>query len=125
MTHTYDILTDDEQEFLSTWEEIYKRGHLTFWILLALFDGADTAQKIVAFMEQHALDFSVNEQSLYRALRRYDDVGLITIAKGDSNRQKLYHLSKTGEHVLRAFITRNIVPLQNTELNKIILELLT
>lgn len=124
MDYTYDKLTKDEQEFLSTWEEIYKRGHLTFWILLALYSGAHTAQNIVTFMERHALDFSVNEQSLYRALRRYDDVGLIIITKGDSNRQKHYRLSETGKHVLKAFITRNIVPLQDRELNKIISELL-
>lgn len=124
MNNTYNILNKDEQDFLSTWEEIYKRGHLTFWILLALYDGADTAQKIVAFMTQHSQDFSVNEQSLYRALRRYDDVGLIDVTKGITNRQKKYQLSSTGKNVLKAFTTRNIAPLQDNELNKIISEVL-
>lgn len=105
-------LTPDEQELLSSWEEIYMRGHFTFWVLFAIRSGNESAQDITNFIQTRAGNIQVNEQSLYRALRRYDDAGLIDVSFGITKKHKRYALSSAGEHVLSAFISRNISPLQ-------------
>ncbi len=121
---THDMLTSTEQEFLDSWEEIYKRGHLTLWVLISLWqeplDALMISQRIHAYSDGH---FSVTEQSLYRALRRFYDVGLVDITKGKDKRTKHYRSTPLGNNVLRAFVARNIVPLHSPILQQIIKEI--
>ncbi len=122
--HTYNTLTSTEREFLDAWEEIYKRGHLTFWVLLALsaepLDATHIHSTINTFS---ANNFYVTEQSLYRALRRFHDVGLIEISKKADKRSKLYALTQTGRNVLKGFVERNIAPFYSLSLQNTIKEL--
>lgn len=111
-------LTPDEHALLSSWEEIYMRGHFTFWVLLAIRSGSDGAQDITAYIQAHASNIQVNEQSLYRALRRYDDAGLVDVSYGITKKHKKYILTAAGNHVLSAFIDRNITPLQHITKDK-------
>lgn len=113
MDETSHTLTSAEQTLLSSWEEIYMRGHFTFWVLFAIRSGNDNAQDITRFIQGRATNVQVNEQSLYRALRRYHDAGLVDVSRGITKKHKKYHLSSEGEHVLAAFISRNITPLQH------------
>lgn len=120
----YSTLTPIEREFLDAWEEIYKRGHLTFWVLLALSAKPLATPELYATINTFsASNFTVTEQSMYRALRRFHDVGLIEIKKGKDRRSKLYALTETGRNVLRGFVERNIAPLYSLTLQNTIKEL--
>lgn len=101
-----------EEELLHGWEEVYNRGQLTLWILLALKDEAKYMAEIQQFIREateHVL--SVEEQSIYRALRRYHTAGMVGYTEEPSENgpdKKVYALTATGRKVLEAFIERNI-----------------
>lgn len=123
-TMMYDKLSPIEREFLDAWEEIYKRGHLTFWVLLALSsEPLATPELYVKIRDFSANNFNVTEQSMYRALRRFHDVGLIEIKRGEDRRSKLYMLTQTGRNILRGFVERNIAPLYSLTLQRAFKEL--
>ena len=97
---------------LQGWEEVHKKGQLTLWILLALKDGPKHMAGIKSFIDaatNHAL--TVDDQSMYRALRRYYETELADYeaAPGNGPDRKVYRLSAIGEDVLRQFVRRNIV----------------
>lgn len=105
-------LSDYEQEVLDGWEEIYKRGQLTLWILFALADGPKHMAEIKEYIQLQTADaVSADDQSMYRALRRYNETELITytnhkIANGPD--RKIYELTQMGSNVLDAFVERNV-----------------
>lgn len=59
--------------------------------------------------------FEVKEQSLYRALRRFSDMGLVTITEEESPnagpKRKYFELTAIGRQVLGEFVRLNISPL--------------
>ncbi len=121
--NTYATLSKDERDLLDAWEEIYKRGHLTFWVLLVVAKKPLGAPEIHAKIAELSADtFEVTEQSLYRALRRFYDTGLIEITPGVDKRSKQYTLSETGKKLLNGFIERNIAPLYSSQLQTLIKE---
>ena len=64
-----------------------------------------------------------DEQSIYRALRKYYDVELVDFELHDSERgpqRKYYSLTKIGTSVLKQFIERNIKLFQNKSLVNIL-----
>lgn len=79
---TKDLLPD----LLSAWEETYKKGQLTLWIFLALKDGQKYVDEIKAFIETKSKNtITCEEQSLYRNLRKYEHIGVVsfTLKKGN------------------------------------------
>lgn len=99
------------QTLLDAWEEVYKRGQLTLWILLALKDGPkhmDEIKRFIAEATRQAL--SADDKSMYRALRRYYDTELVsfTAAPGKGPDRKVYSLSPLGAQLLQRFVERNI-----------------
>jgi PadR family transcriptional regulator PadR len=102
-----------ETKLLDGWNEVYKKGQLTLWVLLALKDGEKYMAEIKAFIAKHASKpIAADDQSMYRALRRYHAAMLIsfTTAPGDSGpERKVYCLTPTGSRVLAAFTEQNIV----------------
>lgn len=105
-------LTSFEQKLLESWEEVYKKGQLTFWIFVALTDGPKHMAEIRTFITEatHNL-FHVEDQSLYRALRRYHAAELIEYTDEPGTRGpdlKIYSLTKTGHAVFESFVERNI-----------------
>jgi DNA-binding PadR family transcriptional regulator len=94
------------------WETIYKKGLLTFWILLALYDGDKRMDDIKIFIEAATnQQFSVDDKSMYRALRRYYDAEFVdfTLQKNSAGPDwKVYSLSTLGSKVLGQFAKRNI-----------------
>lgn len=103
-------------ELVADWDDVYKKGQLTLWVLLAVFDGKKYAAQITDFMfEATGGSFEVKEQSLYRALRRFDDMGLVRISLEESPsggpKRKYYELTDEGVAVVGRFVEINIAPL--------------
>lgn len=125
MTKTYSPLPQNEQELLDSWEEIYKRGHLTFWVLLALWrEPLDYSTLSGRINELSNGTCQVNEQSLYRALRRFDDAGIINAHDGKDKRSKQYALTISGRLVLQHFTARTIKPFYEHSTEQLIKEIL-
>lgn len=102
-----------EQKIINTWEEVYKKGQLTLWILLALKKSPKHMQAIKNFIHRathHTLQ--ADDQSMYRALRRFTSLELITFRETPSLNHgpdvKKYSLTSTGQRILKSFVTRNI-----------------
>ena len=104
-------------ELLEAWEETYKKGQLTFWILLALRDEARYAGEIKTFIRERTEgSITCEDQSLYRALRKFYDVEIVDYELREGNRgpdRKYYYLSKIGQELLNSFIQRNLKILYN------------
>ena len=102
-----------EQKLLYGWEEVFKKGQLTMWILLALKEGPKHMAEIKVFIENMTKEtVSADDQSMYRALRRYYDAEMLRfeLEPGESGPdRKTYSLSKIGLKVLDAFLKRNVI----------------
>lgn len=122
---TYESLSINEKELLESWEEIYKRGHLTFWVLLALWRQPLEYGEITERIDQLSMGTcTVTEQSLYRALRRFDDAGLINVQSGKDKRSKQYTLTLTGRLVLQHFTQRTIQPFYSSPMQQLVKEVM-
>jgi PadR family transcriptional regulator, regulatory protein PadR len=102
-----------EKKLLEGWEEVFKKGQLTLWIMLALKDGPKHMSEIKQFIYQATNGtLTADDQSMYRALRRYYDTELVDFkqepGKGGPD-LKIYSLSSVGEKVLDRFTKRNIL----------------
>jgi PadR family transcriptional regulator, regulatory protein PadR len=106
-------LDDYEHKLLDGWEEIYKKGQLTLWIMLALKDGPKHMSEIKQFIAGATKStLTADDKSLYRALRRYYDAELVDFKQAPGKNGpdlKIYSLSPVGGRVLQAFIKRNIL----------------
>lgn len=104
------------QELVAEWDDVYKKGQLSLWVLLSIYDGKKYAAEISEFM-YHATNgtFEVKEQSLYRALRRFVGMRLVNVTEEESPnagpKRKFYELSDVGETVLAEFVNLHIEPL--------------
>jgi PadR family transcriptional regulator, regulatory protein PadR len=101
-----------EQKLLTGWEEVFKKGQLTMWIMLSLKEGPKHMAEMKNFITKYTRGtLEADDQSMYRALRRYYDAELIdfTLKPGENGPDlKVYALSPIGHKVLEAFLTRNI-----------------
>ena len=111
-------------ELLSSWEETYKKGQLTFWIFLSLKDGKKYVDEIKYFVEEQSnYTMTCENQSLYRNLRKYQHVGVVNFETGEGNKgpdRKYYFLSELGRQLLDSFIKRNIHQLFNDRVKNLI-----
>ena len=101
---------------LDQWESVYKKGLLTFWLLLLLHE-----RPMYAFEMGQELDtisrgtITADEKSLYRALRGFEAMGLVESIWQPSDvgpRRRYYHLTRLGTDLLRRFAQRNILLFQ-------------
>jgi len=102
-----------EDKIIATWEDVYKKGQLTFWLLLSLKQAAAHMGDMKKFIEAATNGSLVaDDQSMYRALRRLTQMELIDYQEQSSTKGgadiKIYALTKTGRSVLDTFIRRNI-----------------
>lgn len=113
-------LDDGAAGLLATWEEIYKRGLLTFWLLLVLADRPAYAYEMsTAIQELSHATLHANDQSIYRALSRFEGLGLVTgvaHASPVGPPRKYYHLTARGRQLLASFIQRNLIVFQEPQL---------
>jgi DNA-binding PadR family transcriptional regulator len=111
-----DLLLD---ELLLKWEGVYKKGLLSFWILLLLDQRPSYAYEMASEIRQisHGT-ISVDEKSLYRALNRFEKAGIVKSEQRKSDigpARRYYFLSPLGKDLLVRFIERNILVLRSPE----------
>lgn len=103
----------DLAELLNKWEETYKKGLLSFWILLLLYERPSYPYEMsaeVAKISQSTI--SVDDNSIYRALNRFESIGIVqsSYQQSDSGPQRRYYsLTQKGSSLLKEFIKRNIL----------------
>lgn len=104
-------------DLLETWEGTYKKGLLSFWILLLL----DQRPTYAFEMNEHIRELSQNsisadDNSLYRALNRFEGMGLITSQRQPSEvgpARRVYSLTGAGRELLVQFTQRNLLVFQS------------
>ena len=116
-------------ELLSQWEEVYKKGLLSFWILLLLHGEEMYAYEMTAVIaEMSQGTVVVDEKSVYRALKRFEDNEIIqsNLRKSDVGPPRRYfRLTTLGEALLRQFCQRNILVFQEPAIAAAIADLLS
>ncbi len=111
---------DEVSELLGNWESVFKRGLLTFWILLLLHERPHYPYEMddaVAASSDGAM--SADSNSIYRALRRFESLGLVTSALRHSDSgpdRRYYRLTESGKNLLAHFIQRNLLIFQEKSL---------
>jgi len=106
------MTNDDISNLLTKWEETYKKGLLSFWILLLLYERPSYPYEMsaeVAKISQGTI--SVDDNSIYRALNRFESVGIVRSELQQSStgpQRKYYSLTNTGKTLLAEFTKRNI-----------------
>jgi DNA-binding PadR family transcriptional regulator len=106
------MANDDIGDLLNKWEETYKKGLLSFWILLLLNERSSYPYEMsaeVANISQGTI--SVDDNSIYRALNRFDSVGIVKSELQQSTtgpQRRYYSLTNKGKALLTEFIQRNI-----------------
>lgn len=102
----------DIGDLLTKWEETYKKGLLSFWILLLLYERPSYPYEMSAEVTKISQGtISVDDNSIYRALNRFESVGIVKSGLQQSNtgpQRRYYNLTPTGKELLTEFIQRNI-----------------
>ena len=75
-------------DLLAKWEENYKKGLLSFWMLLLLYERPSYPYEMsTAIKEISQETISVDSNSIYRALSRFESLGIL---------ESTYHQSDSG-----------------------------
>jgi DNA-binding PadR family transcriptional regulator len=102
----------EEEGLLLKWEETYKKGLLSFWILLLLHERQAYPFEMRPLIEEISQGtLTADENSIYRALSRFQEVGIVTSEVRPSSQgpdRRYYTLTKKGCRLLKRFIERNI-----------------
>jgi|WetSurMetagenome_2_1015567.scaffolds.fasta_scaffold589235_1 PadR family transcriptional regulator, regulatory protein PadR len=114
--------SDPESELLSNWEDVYKKGLLTFWLLLFLHHRPAYAYEAGAEVEKLSQGtVSADENSIYRALNRFESLGLVKSELLESDigpKRRYYRLTTSGSELLAGFIRRNILIFENADVRE-------
>jgi PadR family transcriptional regulator PadR len=106
-------------KLLAQWEETYKKGLLTFWILLLLERQPMYAYEMKAAIDEFSQGTIVaGENSIYRALRRFTAAGLVQSEKQPSEvgpPRRYFALTPAGRKILVNFIRRNVLVFQSPQ----------
>lgn len=108
-----DMNLDEIDRLLLNWEEVYKKGLLTFWLLLLLHERTAYAYEINDAVQKISQGtISADNNSIYRALGRFEAMGIVNSDLRQSDigpARKYYGLSEKGVLLLGKFIQRNIL----------------
>lgn len=108
-----DMNPDEIDRLLLKWEDVYKKGLLTFWLLLLLHERAAYAYEINDAIQKISQGtISADNNSIYRALARFEAMGIVNSDLRQSDigpARKYYGLSEKGVMLLGKFIQRNIL----------------
>ena len=117
-----------EQELLDKWEQNYKKGLLSFWMLMALVERRTYAYEMKAIIEDLSQgSISPDENSIYRALRRFAKNGLVASEVSPSDQgppRRYFELTGQGQELLAAFTERNILIFQSESVQATIQKIL-
>ncbi len=118
----------DDDEMLKTWEEVYKKGLLSFWILMLLSKRPSYPFEMNPLIEQISHEtISADENSLYRALSRFENMGIVQSELKPSPHgpsRRYYQITTSGKRLLARFIQRNLLIYQDREMIQIFNSLL-
>jgi PadR family transcriptional regulator PadR len=109
---------------LTQWEESYKKGLFSFWLLLLLAQRKAYPYEIkAAVTEMSHATINADENSIYRSLNRLADSGVVDSevtpsATGPSRRY--FFLTDLGRALLTRFITRNILVFEQPDVADLI-----
>jgi DNA-binding PadR family transcriptional regulator len=110
------------EELLQQWEETYKKGLLTFWLLLILSKRkAYPYEMKSAITELSQGTMTAEDNSIYRALRRLSQSGIVDseLRPSDTGPSRRYFfITEVGHKLLTNFIQRNIHVFQHPEVSK-------
>jgi len=113
-------------DLLQTWEETYKKGQLTLWLLMALRDRPRYATEVREYIHSNAGGIiGCEEQSVYRSLRKFYDLEILDFELRDGNSgpsRKYYFLTEIGRELLKTFIERNIKIMYTRKLSALFLK---
>jgi PadR family transcriptional regulator PadR len=111
-------------KLLRSWENTYKKGQLTLWIFMALQQSNKYVDEIKSFIEKESNGtISCEEQSLYRALRKYEHLDILAYKMKPGNKgpdRKHYYMTALGEELFNQFIERNIKLFYSKEIKKLL-----
>jgi PadR family transcriptional regulator PadR len=114
------------EKLLNQWEEVYKKGQLTFWILVSISQQPAYIEEIKQFIDTQAhSSMTSQDQSLYRALRKFVETGIVQYQEVPGNRgpnRKQYGVTPMGKQLLVAFTKRNIQPLNHPIIKQLLKE---
>ncbi len=103
-------------QLLANWEEVYKKGLLSFWILLFLHERPAYAYEMSSAISDLSQGMvCADENSMYRALSRFEGLGIVESKLRESEigpQRRYYQLTPIGLKLLRKFIRRNILVFQ-------------
>ncbi len=112
------------EKLLVNWEETYKKGQLTFWIMLSLKEQSLFQEEIKERIDQLTDGaMTCKDQSLYRALRKFYEVELVDYEMRPGHKgpeRKYYFLTPLGKVLLKRFIDRNIKLFYNEKIVQLI-----
>ena len=98
---------------LTQWEETYKKGLLSFWLLLLLAQRKAYPYEIkAAISEMSGNTINADENSIYRALNRFADSGIVDsemLPSDTGPSRRYFFLTDLGRELLTRFIKRNIL----------------
>jgi DNA-binding PadR family transcriptional regulator len=114
------MMNDDNLDYLlAQWEETYKKGLLSFWLLLLLAQREAYPYEIkraIANLSQDTI--RAEDNSIYRALKRLAQSGVVDSEVRPSENgpnRRYFYLTDLGRDLLDRFITRNIMVFQHPE----------
>ncbi len=109
---------------LNQWEETYKKGLLSFWLLLLLAQRKAYPYEIKAAINEMSRNtINADENSIYRALNRLADLGIVNsevIPSGTGPSRRYFFLTSLGYTLLTRFITRNILVFEQPDVAELI-----
>ncbi|HTX90618.1 MAG TPA: PadR family transcriptional regulator [Anaerolineales bacterium] len=101
------------ENLLAQWEGTYKKGLLSFWLLLLLAHRKAYPYEIRAAIVEMSHDtIDADENSIYRSLNRLADSGIVdseVIPSGTGPSRRYFFLTSLGRELLTRFISRNIM----------------
>jgi DNA-binding PadR family transcriptional regulator len=111
--------TQTLEHLLAQWEDTYKKGLLSFWLLLLLAQRRAYPYEMKdAIAEISRNTIRAEENSIYRALRRLAESGIVgsEVQPSESGPDRRYFfLTPLGSELLAAFTRRNISIFQHPE----------
>ncbi len=109
----------ETDNLLEKWEAVYKKGLLSLWMLLVLHRRPAYAFEMNTLIQQLSQGtISADDNSLYRALSRFEDMGLVASELQPSPSgpaRRYYNLTPAGCQLLSRFIERNVLIFRNEE----------
>jgi len=111
-------------DLLAQWEENYKKGLLSFWLLLLLAQRKAYPYEIkAAITEMSHATINADENSIYRALNRLSDSGVVASEVRPSETgpsRRYFFLTNLGRELLNRFIARNILVYEQPDVAELI-----